>query len=98
MLHAADTHGDGIGTVYLHSVSAAVASDTPGQTTAKGFPVDQLDMWAVKGRVAIAIRGLREDLARLAAHSKELDDAMAEAERLGIANAPQPVTIGEVRS
>lgn len=49
--------------------------------------MDQLDVWAVRGRVATAIRSMREALARLAVDSEELAEAMAEAEQLGICDA-----------
>lgn len=51
--------------------------------------MDQLDEWAVRGRVATAVRRVREGLARLAADSKELADAMAEAEQLNIGDVVQ---------
>lgn len=54
--------------------------------------MDQLDVWAVRGRVATAVRSMREALARLAVDSKELTEAMAEAEQLGAAAGPHPVT------
>lgn len=55
--------------------------------------MDQLDVWAARGRVATAIRRVREALARLAADSKELTEAMAEAEQLGICDVT-PAAIG----
>jgi hypothetical protein len=45
--------------------------------------MDQLEAWAVRGRVATAIRSMREDLLRLAVDSQELTEALAEAEQLG---------------
>lgn len=46
--------------------------------------MDQLELWAVRGRVATAVTRVREGLARLAVDSKELTDAMAEAEQFGL--------------
>lgn len=55
--------------------------------------MDQLDVWAARGRVATALRSMREALARLAVDSKELTEAMAEAEQLGLCDVT-PATIG----
>lgn len=52
--------------------------------------MDQLDTWAVQGRVATAIRSVRESAAQLAVDSAELTEAVAEAERLGISNPALP--------
>jgi len=46
--------------------------------------MDQLDEWRVRGRIAIAMKNVREALSRLANDSQELTDAMAEAESLGL--------------
>lgn len=56
--------------------------------------MDQLDEWAVRGRVATAARRVREDLVRLAVDGEELADAMTEARQLGFDN----VTAAEVRN
>lgn len=61
--------------------------------------MDQLETWVVRGRIATAIKNVRESLARLAVDSQELKSAMAEAEQLGIdidsqsraIAAPEPV-------
>jgi hypothetical protein len=60
--------------------------------------VDQLDVWAVRGRIATAVRSMREALARLAVDSEELTDAIAEAEQLGVAGGPHAANCAEVRS
>lgn len=53
--------------------------------------MDQLELWAVRGRVATAVTRVREALARLAVDSKELTDAMAEAEQFGLCDVmPTP--------
>lgn len=52
--------------------------------------MDQLEAWAVRGRVATAVRGVREAMAALAITSKELRDAMAEAAQLGIDDEAAP--------
>ncbi len=52
--------------------------------------MDQLEAWAVRGRVATAVRGVREAMASLAITSKELRDAMAEAAQLGIDDDTMP--------
>lgn len=46
--------------------------------------MDKLEEWRVRGRVATAIKNVREALTHLAANSQELDDAVAEAEHLGL--------------
>ena len=57
--------------------------------------MDKLDTWAVQGRVATAIRNVRESAAQLAVDSAELVEAVAEAERLAIcAPAPSDVRNG----
>jgi hypothetical protein len=46
--------------------------------------VDQLEAWAVRGRIATAARKVRDTIARLATDSAELADALDEAEQLGL--------------
>lgn len=46
--------------------------------------MDQLEAWAIRGRVATAISNVRESIARLARDGQELVDAMAEAEQFGV--------------
>ncbi|NUQ98885.1 MAG: hypothetical protein HOY79_20770 [Streptomyces sp.] len=48
--------------------------------------MDELDEWPVRARVATAARRVRDGLARLAADSQELANAMSEADRLGISD------------
>lgn len=52
--------------------------------------MDHLDTWAVQGRVATAIRNVRESAAQLAVDSAELVEAVAEAERLSISTPALP--------
>lgn len=58
--------------------------------------MDQLEEWRVRGRVATAIKNVRETLMHLATESRELNDAMAEAEHLGLYDKA-PVAAGAVR-
>lgn len=46
--------------------------------------MDQIETWTVRGRVATAVKRVREDLACLAADSEELAEAVAEAEQHGL--------------
>lgn len=46
--------------------------------------MDQLEAWAIRGRVATAIKNVRESIARLAQDGEELVEAMAEAEYFGV--------------
>lgn len=50
--------------------------------------MDQLEAWAIRGRVATAIKNVRESIARLAKDGEELVEAMAEAEYFGIYDDP----------
>lgn len=45
---------------------------------------EQLERWRVEGRVATAVRNMRESLTRLEADGQELASAVAEARELGI--------------
>lgn len=46
--------------------------------------MDQLEAWAVRGRIATAARKVLDAVARLATDSAELADALDEAEQLGL--------------
>lgn len=46
--------------------------------------MDQLEEWAVRGRLATAAKKVRESLARLVVDGQELGEALAEAEQIGL--------------
>ncbi|MBS2534254.1 hypothetical protein KGQ20_15900 [Catenulispora sp. NF23] len=54
--------------------------------------MDQLEAWAVRGRIATAVRSVHEALTALALSSRELRDAMTEAVQLGICDTATPET------
>lgn len=56
--------------------------------------MDHLEAWRVQGRIATAIKNVRETAARLATDSEELNDAVAEAQRLGLYDDETPVAAG----
>jgi hypothetical protein len=49
-----------------------------------GALTDQLEQWRVQGRVATAVRNMRESLMQLEADEQELVRAVAEAKDLGV--------------
>lgn len=51
--------------------------------------MDKIEEWRVRGRIATAIRNVREALTHLAAGSQELNDAVAEAKQLGLYDEAQ---------
>ena len=60
--------------------------------------MDQLEVWRVQGRIATAVGNVREAVSRMLHESKELDDALAEAEQLGIyGETSAPTGTGVVR-
>ena len=46
--------------------------------------MDQLEEWRVRGRLATAVRTVRESMARLMDDGQELGEALAEAEQIGL--------------
>lgn len=53
--------------------------------------MDQLEAWAVRGRVAAAKRSVREALVSLLSACQELKDSVAEADLLEVGIAPVDV-------